>query len=100
LGEWNIVVPARHDRDARRAAPNRQLSLPPSNITPCAGQTLAAPAIAEPADAAYHRRLERRGGVHAVLRRVARSGLEEFAEAQAGVAHGDDDDATPEAPRP
>src|SRR6476659_4986418 len=86
LGERNVVVPTGHDRDARCTAANRQLSFPPSNITPCARQTLASTAIAETADASDDGRLERGGVVPTVCRHVSWCGLQRFPEAEAGVA--------------
>src|SRR4029078_12020984 len=100
LGQRNVVVPTGNDRDACRSAPNRQLSLPPSNITPCAGQTLSASAFAESADAPDHRRLEGGRVIPASGRDVTRRRLERFPKTQAGVAHGNHYDPAAKAPRP
>src|SRR5579884_3321707 len=60
LGERNVVVPARNDRDARGAAAHRELAVPATHIIARAVESLPAAAVAEPTHAADHRFFERR----------------------------------------
>src|SRR6185437_791097 len=96
LLQGNVIVPTRHDRDAGRARADRQLAIPPTNVTTDAGQTLSATGISEAAHAANDRFLEGHAVVPSIATRATLRRLERLAEADAGIAHRDHDDAPAE----
>src|SRR5437764_3053159 len=66
-----VIVPFGHDRDARRAAADRDLAVPAGEVAPDPGQTLPPARIAKPADPLNQ------GGFQG--RRVAPAGAEALA---------------------
>src|SRR5205085_11963895 len=82
LGQWHVIVPVGHDCDPRRAAPNRELTIPPAEIASHAGEPLSATRITKAAHAANHRILECRGVVPSVAALLARRALERLARSE------------------
>ena len=101
LGERDVVVPARNDRDACRAAAHATACRPTGRrnvrtpASPCprpGSRKRLTPRITASSSAA--------ASSHRVARHVARRALERLPEAEPGVAHRDHDDAPAEPLRP
>ena len=92
LGQRDILVPRRDDRQPSRAAPNRDLALPLVQEPLDERESLAAAGIAEPAHALDQRRLERRAVAPPLAEPLGVGALERAPEADAGVAHRDHHD--------
>src|SRR5205814_3673702 len=84
-----VVVPFGHDRDARRAAADRDLAVPAGEVAPDPGETLPPPRIAKPADPLDQGRLQRRCVAPAGPEALALRRLERMTEPHPGVRHRD-----------
>src|SRR6202022_903606 len=87
------ALPARHNRDLRRAPTHAHLAVPPADVTTHACKSLSATWVTKPTHAADHRLLERGRIVPPVAAHAARRALERLAKAEARGTDRDDDDA-------
>src|SRR6478736_4840807 len=83
FGQWDVLVPRRHDREARRAAPDRDLALPLIQKALDEGEALPSAGIAEAAHALDQRRFERCAVPPAVAEPLGVGALERASEADA-----------------
>src|SRR6185312_17175492 len=89
VAQRNVLVPGRHDREARGAAPDRDLAVPLIQKALDEGETLPAAGIAKAADTLDQRCFEGRAIAPAVAKPLGVGALERTAKADPRVAHRD-----------
>src|SRR2546430_10389622 len=85
----DVVVPRRYDRNAGRAAPDRDLARPADQVAPDAGESLPAAGVTKPAHTLHQRRLERRCVTPPVAETLVLCRLERVPEPHTRVPHRD-----------